>query len=134
MGRFPLWAVGVRARARLVLGAGVRLVTRLGLLALFPGYVCWSPFAPFGFAFGRHWPGWVVLPFQHFTRPIQRFAIPRAHAFVIVRAGRPVPFIASARARGFQGGASFRGGTGIHRGVFRGGTFRAEGMLRRPAA
>jgi hypothetical protein len=65
----------------------------------YPGFVCWSPFAPVGFVFGRHWPGWVVMPGVHFTHPIVRFRIPRPHAAPIVRAANPVARIAPPTAR-----------------------------------
>jgi hypothetical protein len=109
-----------------------------------PGFVCWSPFAPRGFRFGGHWPGWVALPARHFTHPIARFAIPRAHAALIIRAANPVASIASSRARGafpaagavrgggnvrsrpaVRGGGTDHGGNAFHRSSFRtGGAFR----------
>jgi hypothetical protein len=66
----------------------------------YPGYVCWTPLAPAGFVFGRYWPGWVVLPGNHFTHPINRFHIPRTRVAPIVRAANPVTTIASRVARG----------------------------------
>jgi uncharacterized protein DUF6600 len=59
------------------------------------GYACWSPLAPRGFVYGRHWPGWVVVPHAHFAHPIRRWIVPRARINVIVRSARPV--------RGFPG-------------------------------
>lgn len=73
------------------------------------GYACWSPLAPRGFVYGRHWPGWVVVPHAHFTAPIRRWAVPRAQVSVIVRSARPV--------RGFPGWRSravVRPGRGWH--------------------
>jgi hypothetical protein len=99
----------------------------------YPGFVCWSPFAPAGFAFGRHWPGWVVMPGVHFTRPIVRFRIPRTHAVPIVRAANPVAAIASHAARAqFRGSAnSSRNGTVRQGGpVGAGGSVRANGSTR----
>jgi hypothetical protein len=60
-----------------------------------PGFVCWSPFAPAGFVYGRHWPGWVTVAGIHFTHPINRFRIPLAHSVGIVRAATPVRAISS---------------------------------------
>lgn len=104
----------------------------------YPGYVCWSSFAPNGFVFGRQWPGWVVLPGIHFTHPIPRFRVPRPHAAPIVRAANPVTSIASARGHGnfrgagslgnggkvptngnIRGGGAFHGGRSFHRSSFR---------------
>lgn len=86
-----------------------------------PGYVCWSPFAPSGFVFGRHWPGWVVLPGNHFTHPIDRFRIPVSHSVAIVRFARPVAAITSRAAiahyRGNWGNPAVRGGTAARPGV-----------------
>ena len=112
----------------------------------YPGFVCWSPFAPRGFVFGSHWPGWIVLPARHFTHPIARFVIPRAHAVPIIRAANPVVSIASSRPHGnfpgvrtfrgggnvrggpaLQGGGTIHGGRAFHRSTFRtggAGTFR----------
>lgn len=110
-----------------------------------PGFICWSPFAPTGFGFGRHWPGWVVLPAQHFRRPVGRHLYPQAQAAPILHSARPVGSIGSRRVHGgfgtqsaFPGGGNFRGGgrtfggsgtfhratppggRGIHRSLFRG--------------
>src|ERR1700716_1760834 len=38
------------------------------------GSACWSPLGPRGFVYGRRWPGWVVVPYAHFTHPIRRWA------------------------------------------------------------
>jgi hypothetical protein len=92
----------------------------------YPGYVCWSPFAPAGFVFGRHWPGWVAVPGIHFTHPIVRFRVPPAHVAPIVRAARPVAAIASAARAGF-GATRNRSGIGSVRG---GGSVRAGGNAR----
>jgi len=54
------------------------------------GYACWSPIAPRGFRYGRHWPGWVVVPHAHFAHPIRRWVVPRSQVRVIVRSARPV--------------------------------------------
>src|SRR5216683_1889338 len=111
----------------------------------YPGFVCWSPFAPRGFVFGSHWPGWIVLPARHFTHPIARFVVPRAHAAPIIRAANPVVSIASSRAHGnfpgvrtFRGGGNVRGspalqgGGTIHGGrAFHRSTFRTGGAFRR---
>jgi hypothetical protein len=64
------------------------------------GHVAWSPFAPSGYRYGRRWPGWVAVPSAHFTHPIQREVIPRAHAVPIVRNARPAPSIQHAPERG----------------------------------
>jgi hypothetical protein len=64
------------------------------------GHVSWSPYAPRGFAYGPRWRGWVVVPAQHFTHPIAREVIPRAHAAVIVRTSRPAPSIVVGPERG----------------------------------
>jgi hypothetical protein len=61
------------------------------------GYACWSPLAPRGYVYGPYWPGWVVVPHSHFTAPIRRWAIPRAHIGAIVRSARPVPAFPSWR-------------------------------------
>jgi len=82
----------------------------------YPGYVCWSPFAPSGFAFGRRWPGWVVLAGVHFTHPINSFRVPRTHTGVIVRAANPVASIASRTARAHSGGTGRSWGNGNVRG------------------
>ena len=98
----------------------------------YPGFVCWSPFAPGGFAFGRHWPGWVVLPGVHFTHPINRFRIPGARSGVIVRAANPVASMASRTARAhFPGtGRSWGNGTVRGGGSVRGGNVRPSGGIR----
>jgi hypothetical protein len=67
------------------------------------GHVCWSPYAPAGFFYGRRWPGWVVVPRAHFTHPIGREMIPRAHVAPIVRAARPGPSFAAPARRGAFG-------------------------------
>jgi hypothetical protein len=105
----------------------------------YPGYVCWSPFAPGGFAFGGRWPGWVVLPGVHFTHPINNFRVPRTHTGVIVRAANPVASIASRTARAHFGGpgrswgnGNVRGGGNVRAGTARpsGGTRPAHGLTR----
>jgi hypothetical protein len=73
----------------------------------YPGYVCWSPFAPSGFAYGRHWHGWVVVPARHFTRPIFAARVPWNHAGPIVRAASPIRSVPSMRG---GGGGGWRGG------------------------
>jgi len=112
------------------------------------GFFCWSPFAPAGFAFGRHWPGWVVVPGSHFTHPINRFRVARIHSVGIVRAANPVVGISSRAATGrFRGGwgtpnarsrgnarpganvrtgGSFHASRGVTRGTFHGGPFRGN--------
>jgi hypothetical protein len=72
----------------------------------YPGYVCWSPFGPAGFAYGHHWHGWVVVPAGHFTRPIFGARVPWAHVGPIVRAANPIRSMPSAR---FGGGGGWRG-------------------------
>jgi hypothetical protein len=80
------------------------------------GYACWAPLGPRGFVYGRHWPGWVVVPHAHFTAPIQRWAVPRSHVSVIVRSARPVRGFPTWHARAFsRGGGWHRGGGGGHR-------------------
>jgi len=56
-------------------------------------YVAWAPFAPRGFSFGPGWHGWVLIAKDHFTHPIAREMIPRAHGGPIVRQSRPAPSI-----------------------------------------
>ena len=79
-----------------------------------PGFVCWSPFAPAGFVYGRFWPGWVTVAGVHFTHPINRFRIPRFHSVAIVRAATPVRGISSrvaiAHYRGNWGNPTVRSG------------------------
>jgi hypothetical protein len=75
----------------------------------YPGYVCWSPFGPSGFAYGRHWHGWVVVPARHFTRPIFAARVPWTHAGPIVRAASPIHAMPSARG---GGGGGRRGAPG----------------------
>jgi hypothetical protein len=76
--------------------------------------VCWSPFAPAGFVYGRFWPGWVTVAGVHFTHPINRFRIPRFHSVAIVRAATPVRGISSrvaiAHYRGNWGNPTVRSG------------------------
>jgi hypothetical protein len=98
----------------------------------YPGFVCWSPFAPSGFVFGHNWPGWVVLPGVHFTRPIARFRIPRTHSGPIVRAANPVAAIASRPARAnFRGGGNSWGNGSVRQGgaVRGGGNARVGGSV-----
>src|SRR3954471_9296357 len=79
------------------------------------GYACWSPLAPRGFVYGRHWPGWVVVPHAHFAHPIRRWIVPRARVNVIVRSARPVRGFPGWRGRGFAAPAHrFNGGGGHH--------------------
>jgi hypothetical protein len=66
------------------------------------GYACWSPLGPRGFVYGRHWPGWVVVPHAHFAHPIRRFMVPRARVGVIVGSARPVRAFPTWQARGFE--------------------------------
>jgi hypothetical protein len=61
------------------------------------GYAAWSPLAPRGYAYGRSWPGWVVVPHAHFTAPIRRWAVPSNRVGVIVRSARPVQGFGSVR-------------------------------------
>jgi hypothetical protein len=69
------------------------------------GYAAWSPLGPRGFAYGRNWPGWVVVPHAHFTAPIRRWAVPSNRVGVIVRSARPVQGFGSVRfARPLQHG------------------------------
>ena len=82
-----------------------------------PGFVCWAPFAPAGFVYGRHWPGWVVVAGTHFTRPIARFRVSPARSAPIVRAANPVAAIASRQAQGvLRGGGSSRGYGNVRQG------------------
>ena len=76
------------------------------------GYACWSALGPRGSVYGQRWPGWVVVPHRHFTRPIHQFALPRVQAAPIVRAARPVRAFPSARGHAFIG----RGGGVRHHG------------------
>jgi len=85
----------------------------------YPGYACWSPLPPHGFVFHGHWPGWVVMHQQHFTRPIAKFAVPRAQATPIARASSPVRGFASPR--GTVGTGTGRGTTGPRWGTPNGG-------------
>lgn len=64
------------------------------------GHVAWAPYAPPGFRYGRRWPGWVTVAAPHFTHPIERERIPRAHAAPIVRSAQPAPSIRHAPERG----------------------------------
>src|SRR5947209_9885786 len=64
------------------------------------GHVAWSPYAPGGFRYDRRWPGWVAIPSAHFTHPIERERLPRAHAAPIVRGARPAPSIQHAPEHG----------------------------------
>jgi hypothetical protein len=68
------------------------------------GHVAWSPYGPKGFRYDRRWPGWVTVPSAHFTHPIERERIPRAHAAPIVRGARPAPSIQRTPERGHQYG------------------------------
>jgi hypothetical protein len=64
------------------------------------GHVAWAPFAPRGYRYDRRWPGWVTVPLAHFTHPIERERVPRAHAVPIVRNARPAPSIQHEPERG----------------------------------
>ena len=117
-----------------------------------PGFVCWAPYAPAGFVYARHWPGWVVVAGTHFTRPIVRFRVSPAHSPPIVRAASPVAAIASRHAQGIwrAGGGSWgrgnarpaTGGSGVRaapqpsRNVkgFQRSTFRSGGSFRSSAS
>ena len=57
------------------------------------GHVAWSPYAPVGYRYPQRWPGWVAMPANHFTHPIRREALPRAHAVNIIRGARVAPSI-----------------------------------------
>jgi len=74
------------------------------------GYACWAPLGPRGYVYGRRWPGWVVVPYAHFTHPIRHWVVPRAHSSIIVRSARPVRSFPTGYARHFNG----RGGGGSH--------------------
>ena len=74
------------------------------------GYACWSPLGPRGFVYGRRWPGWVVVPYAHFTHPIRRWAVPSAQNRFIVRSAHPVRAFPTWQARHFEGHG------GVHRG------------------
>lgn len=87
------------------------------------GHVAWSPYAPAGYKFPRRWPGWVAMPANHFTHPIHREALPRAHAVGIIRGARAAPSIEHAPVRGRAYGPP-RGSVGP-RGGARGGPVRA---------
>jgi len=92
-----------------------------------PGFVCWSPFAPVGFAFGHHWPGWVAIRAGHFRRPIGLHLFPRVHSASIIRASHPVSAIGSARAQaGFHRAGGFQGGRGFQQNAFGGGGVRGH--------
>src|SRR6267154_337124 len=67
------------------------------------GYACWSPLGPRGFVYGRRWPGWVVVPYAHFTHPIRRWAVPSAQNRFIVRPAHPVRAFPTWQARHFEG-------------------------------
>ena len=67
------------------------------------GYACWSPLGPRGYAYPRYWPGWVVVPYRHFTHPIPRWRVPPGQVGVIVRSARPVRSFPSYRAQTFIG-------------------------------
>ena len=71
------------------------------------GYACWSPIGPHGYVYGRHWPGWVVVPYAHFTHPIHRWVVPRAQVGGIVRSAHPVRGLPS-----WHGGVAFKGHAG----------------------
>lgn len=64
------------------------------------GHYCWAPYAPRGFHYGAGWHGWVVVPREHFTHPLAREVLPRAHVGVIVRGARPAPSIEHAPVHG----------------------------------
>jgi hypothetical protein len=121
-----------------------------------PGFVCWTPYAPAGFVFARHWPGWVVVAGTHFTSPIGRFRVSPARSAPIVRAASPVAAIASRHAQGtFRAGGNgswgrgnarpVTGGSGVRAGApspnvshnvkgFQRSTFRSSGSFRGPAS
>jgi hypothetical protein len=67
------------------------------------GYACWSPLGPRGYVYGRGWPGWVVVPYAHFTHPIHRWAVPYAQSRFIVRSARPVRAFPPGHGHGFEG-------------------------------
>src|SRR5882762_10227619 len=63
----------------------------------------WVP----GYAWG---PGWVVVPYAHFTHPIRRWAVPSAQNRFIVRSAHPVRAFPTLQARHFEGhGGGHRG-------------------------
>jgi hypothetical protein len=64
------------------------------------GHIAWAPFGPRGYRYGNRWPGWVAVPREHFTHPIQREAIPWRHAGPILRGARPAESIRSVPERG----------------------------------
>ncbi len=74
------------------------------------GFACWAPLGPRGYVYGPRWRGWVVVPHEHFTHPIRRWAVPRAQAFGVVRSARSVRGFSSYRAPALTG----RGGGGHH--------------------
>src|SRR5882724_2538098 len=77
------------------------------------GYACWSPLGPRGYVYGRRWPGWVVVPYAHFTHPIRRWAVPSAQNRLIVRSAHPVRSFPTLHARHFEGhGGARRGHAG----------------------
>src|SRR5262249_4264941 len=103
-----------------------------------PGFICWSPFAPVGFVYGHHWPGWVALQAAHFRQPIGLYRFPRVHAASIVRAAHPASSIGSlralqqngfARGSGMSGHGARLGGNVVSRGAAFGGNgaFRGSG-------
>jgi len=78
------------------------------------GYACWAPLGPRGYVYPRHWPGWVVVPYSHFTHPIHRYAVPRGQVGVIVRSARPIRSFPAVHGHAFRapargGGHSARG-------------------------
>jgi hypothetical protein len=62
-----------------------------------PGYVCWTPFAPWWRLHRRHWPGWVVVPEARFTSPVRSVRVARPGP--ILRAARPIASPARAGGR-----------------------------------
>jgi hypothetical protein len=67
------------------------------------GYACWAPIGPAGFVYAWSSPAWVVVPQQHFTRPIVGNVVAPQVAGPIVSQAQPLsgPHAAPAPGRQF---------------------------------
>jgi hypothetical protein len=67
------------------------------------GYACWAPIGPAGFVYAWSSPAWVVVPQQHFTRPIVGNVVAPRAAGPIVSQAQPLsgPHAAPAQGRQF---------------------------------
>jgi hypothetical protein len=67
------------------------------------GYACWAPIGPAGFVYAWSSPAWVVVPQQHFTRPIVGNVVAPQAAGPIVSQAQPLsgPHAAPASGRQF---------------------------------